>query len=73
MVGSHGGKRDGAGRKAIAAEGETVPISVTIPKKLVDAVDQEANRDEISRSQAITDAARQWIAVRKLNRKRKKS
>jgi hypothetical protein len=54
----HGGKRAGAGRKAIHPEGPTIKIAVTVPSGLMDRLDAVAELKAWNRSEAVTEAVR---------------
>lgn len=61
----HGGKREGAGRKpATPKEGKTIPVSVSVPELLVQQIDDYAQLQSLTRSQAITEAIRVFTAKR---------
>ena len=55
---SHGGSREGAGRKPANAEGKTKVIAATVPESLVSKLDRHAKKNGWNRSQAITNAIR---------------
>jgi len=54
----HGGKRPNSGRPSIHPEGETTTVAAKVPKALVDRLDVVAEKNEWSRSEAITEAIR---------------
>lgn len=52
---NRGGARPGAGRKIkYPTLGETVPIQLQVPRLLLDFIDEQAELDEVSRSEWIT-------------------
>ena len=53
----HGGKREGAGRKA-SPDGPTVVIGASVPTNLMTRLDAVATVKEWNRSEAITEAIR---------------
>lgn len=59
---SHGGSRDGAGRKPANAEGATKIIAASVPESLVERLDRYAEKKGWNRSKAITDAIRKMLA-----------
>jgi len=60
---THGGARKGAGRKAgDLKEGTTQVVAASIPKGLISKLDALAKKNGWSRSQAITEAIRQFIS-----------
>ena len=61
----HGGKRAGAGRKADNPEGATMNVGATVPKALIERLDELAVEKGWNRSQAITEAIRKLLARRK--------
>ena len=60
--GTHGGKREGAGRKPANPEGRTVTIAASVPEALVDRLDGVAAAKGWNRSQAVTEAIRGLVA-----------
>ena len=61
----HGGKRKGAGRKVENPEGAVITIAASVPSGLMDQLDSVATRSGLSRSKAITEAIRGYIATPK--------
>jgi hypothetical protein len=62
----HGGKREGSGRKlASPDEGRTVTMAVSVPEKLLEALDALAEKQGWSRSKAATEAIRGLVARKK--------
>ena len=57
----HGGIRDGSGRTMAHPEGSTMAITVRVPEVLVQKLDSLAEKREISRSQAVTEAIREVL------------
>jgi hypothetical protein len=53
----HGGKREGAGRKA-GPEGKAVVLAVSVPSELAEQLDERREKEGWSRSQAVTEAIR---------------
>lgn len=52
---THGGKRAGAGApRKYGDERLTTPVTVSLPVDLVERLDAEADREQISRSELIT-------------------
>lgn len=66
----HGGKREGAGRKA-HPEGATVIVSVSIPSPLLDRLDAVAENKGWKRSEAVTESVR--LLLKRHERKRGES
>ena len=60
----HGGRRDGAGRKAVNPEGKTIIVGASVPRELVEQLNQLAAKRGWSRSQAITEAVRRLVGKR---------
>ena len=56
-----GGKRDGSGRKVMHPEGMAIKVSLTIPAELVQALDRWSLAQELTRSQAATEAIRRLV------------
>ena len=61
----HGGKRRGAGRKIESPEGAVVTIAASVPSGLVDQLDLVAAKNGLSRSRAVTEAIRGYVAATK--------
>lgn len=58
---SHGGSREGAGRKHANPEGPTGSLTVTVPKELLAQLDTLRETRGWNKSQAVTEAIRQFI------------
>ena len=61
----HGGKREGSGRKPVNPEGPTVTVAASVPKSLVEQLDEHAEAQGWSRSEAVTRAIRGLLKVRR--------
>lgn len=61
---THGGKREGAGRP-VNPEGRTVTIAVSVPGALVERLDAYTTEQGCSRSEAVTQAIRGLLKVRR--------
>ena len=59
---THGGKREGSGRKPVNAEGATKVVAASVPESLVEQLDVLAKLKGWNRSQAITEAIRKLLA-----------
>lgn len=57
---SHGGKREGAGRKP--GKADSVTVSASIPKRLAVKLDRVAKAKDLTRSGAILEAIREFIS-----------
>lgn len=55
---THGGKREGSGRKVANPEGKTAVVAATVPGELIEQLDGLAKERGWNRSQAITAAIR---------------
>jgi hypothetical protein len=64
----HGGKRDGAGRP-VGPEGPKVAVTGTIPESLAQSLDAYAAEQQITRSEALTQAVRKLVGKRKASAK----
>jgi hypothetical protein len=62
---THGGSREGAGRKPSHPEGATVVIAATIPEALKTRLDEFAEAKGWNRSQAITEAIRRLVSAKR--------
>ena len=58
---SHGGFREGAGRKPKNPEGATKTIAASVPESLVERLDEYAQSKGWNRSQTITAAIRKLL------------
>ena len=58
MTKTHGGKREGAGRKPTHKEGRTERVFANIPETLVRKLEAYAASKGLSRSAALTEAVR---------------
>ena len=67
-VSQRGGVRAGAGRKVTNPEGPTVTAAFSIPKVLLDHLDDLADAKDWSRSRAVTEAIRGLLSRRKSRR-----
>ncbi len=65
----HGGKREGAGRKVASPEGPAKVLAVSVPQGLVEALDTYCNREQFSRSEAVTRAIRDLLGKPKRSAK----
>jgi hypothetical protein len=65
----HGGKREGAGRKVASPEGPAVVVAASVPSGLAQALDAYMDREQCSRSEAVTRAI--WGLVGKPKRSAK--
>lgn len=54
-------KRPPVPKRPIWEEGPTIPITVTVPRALVDEVDSHCREWELSRSAAFTHALRRFL------------
>jgi hypothetical protein len=61
---AHGGARPGAGRPP-NPEGRTVAITATVPESLAEALEAVAQTEGWSRSKAVTEAIRAFVARKK--------
>ena len=64
---SHGGKREGAGRKPSSPEGPTIVVAASVPESLVERLDAHAKTKGWNRSQAVTEAIRGLVGRRAKN------
>lgn len=53
-----GGAREGAGRKPLDPDGETVRVTTDLPSDLVGRLDAYAAKHEMTRAKAIREAVR---------------
>ncbi len=62
---THGGKRAGAGRKVASPDGPAIPLVVSVPSGLVDQLGAYMEREQCTRSEAVTRALRGLLGKRK--------
>ena len=58
---SHGGSREGAGRRPKNPEGATKTVAASVPESLIERLDEYAESKGWNRSKAITEAIRKLL------------
>lgn len=58
---THGGTREGAGRKPVNKEGATKTIAASVPESLIERLDEYAESKGWNRSKTITEAIRKLL------------